>query len=440
MARKFLVPIDLTKQELQNARIQNLATAPSSPVEGQIYYDTDTNIVYFWNGTTWVSTQTDPYSYGSGVSTTLGITDSAADGTSTALARADHRHAGPGFGSPATLSFGGTTAEGSASTVSRSDHSHAMPAHDGAAHSAIKISDLAAPSADVSFGTYKITNLANPTSAQDAATKSYVDATASGLDVKASVRVATTEELASPPYAGGVIDGVTLVAGDRILIKNQSSAQFNGIFVVNSSPNLPSRATDFDTTAEVTAGAFTFVEEGTINADTGWVLTTNGTITLDTTSLAFAQFSGAGTYTASNGVLLTGANFTFAPKTDGGLNTGSSGAFVKLPTNSGLGTTSDGLAVGAGTGITVSGGNVAINTADSNGRVTRRYATSIGDTSATSFTITHNLNSLDVIVQVYTNSDGSEVMADISRTGVNTVSVTVASAPSSNQYRVVVVG
>jgi hypothetical protein len=440
MARKFLVPIDLTKQELQNARIQNLATAPSSPVEGQIYYDTDTNIVYFWNGTSWVSTQTDPYSYGSGVSTTLGITDSAADGTSTALARADHRHAGPGFGSPATLSFGGTTAEGSASTVSRSDHSHAMPAHDGAAHSAIKISDLAAPSADVSFGTYKITNLANPTSAQDAATKSYVDATASGLDVKASVRVATTEELASPPYAGGVIDGVTLVAGDRILIKNQSSAQFNGIFVVNSSPNLPSRATDFDTTAEVTAGAFTFVEEGTINADTGWVLTTNGTITLDTTSLAFAQFSGAGTYTASNGVLLTGANFTFAPKTDGGLNTGSSGAFVKLPTNSGLGTTSDGLAVGAGTGITVSGGNVAINTADSNGRVTRRYATSIGDTSATSFTITHNLNSLDVIVQVYTNSDGSEVMADVSRTGVNTVSVAVASAPTTNQYRVVVVG
>ena len=440
MARKFLVPIDLTKQELQNARIQNLATPPSNPVEGQIYYDTDTNIVYFWNGTSWVSTETEPYTYGLGVTTTLGITDSAADGASTALARADHRHAGPGFGSPATLSFGGTTAEGSASTVSRSDHSHAMPAHDGAAHSTIKISDLAAPSADVSFGTYKITNLADPTSAQDAATKSYVDATASGLDVKASVRVATTEELASPPYAGSVIDGVTLVAGDRILIKNQSSAQFNGIFVVNSSPNLPSRATDFDTTAEVTAGAFTFVEEGTINADTGWVLTTNGTITLDTTSLAFAQFSGAGTYTASNGVLLTGANFTFAPKTDGGLQADSSGASLKLQTNSGLATSVNGLAVGAGTGISVSTGTVAVDTADSNGRVTRRYATSIGDTSATSFTITHNLNSLDVIVQVYTVSDGSEVMADVSRTGVNTVSVSVASAPSSNQYRVVVVG
>jgi hypothetical protein len=442
MARKFLVPIDLTKQELQNARIQNLATAPSSPVEGQIYYDTDTNIVYFWNGTSWVSTQTDPYSYGSGVSTTLGITDSAADGASTALARADHRHAGPGFGSPATLSFGGTTAEGSASTVSRSDHSHAMPAHDGAAHSAIKISDLAAPSADVSFGTYKITNLADPTSAQDAATKSYVDATASGLDVKASVRVATTAPLtalSSDAEDGDTIDGVLLVAGDRILIKNQSIASENGIYVVQSN-NAPVRATDFDTTAEVTAGAFTFVEEGTTNADTGWVLTTNGTITVGTTNLAFSQFSGAGTYTASNGVLLTGANFTFAPSTDGGLQADSSGASLKLQTNSGLATSVNGLAVGAGTGISVSTGTVAVDTADSNGRVTRRYATSIGDTSATSFTITHNLNSLDVIVQVYTNSDGSEVMADISRTGVNTVSVAVASAPTSNQYRVVVVG
>ena len=139
------------------------------------------------------------------------------------------------------------------------------------------------------------------------ATKEYVDAVKTGLDFKDSVRLATTANgtLASAFANGQSVDGTTLSTGDRILIKNQSTASENGIYTVNAS-GAPTRATDFDENAEVTAGAFVFVEAGTQNADSGFVLTTDGTITVGSTSLAFTQFSGAGSFTAGDGLTRTG--------------------------------------------------------------------------------------------------------------------------------------
>tara|TARA_E500000178_G_C17029989_1_gene760089 strand:+ start:768 stop:2681 length:1914 start_codon:yes stop_codon:yes gene_type:complete len=137
------------------------------------------------------------------------------------------------------------------------------------------------------------------------ATKEYVDATKTGLDFKESVRVATTANItiSTALNDGDTLDGITLANGDRILVKNQTTGSENGIYVVAASP---ARATDFDENAEVTSGAFVFVEEGTVNADQGFVLTTDGSITVGTTSLAFTQFSGAGQIVAGDAMSKSG--------------------------------------------------------------------------------------------------------------------------------------
>lgn len=167
-----------------------------------------------------------------------------------------------------------------------------------------RLDQLAVPTANVSLNSRNLTNLADPVSAQDAATKAYVDAARQGLDAKDSVRVATTANVALTGATTTTIDGVTLAAGNRILVKNQTTGSENGIYVFAT--GAWSRATDADTSAKVSSGLFVFVEEGTVNSDSGWVLTTDGVITIGTTSLNFAQFSGAGQITAGMGLTKTG--------------------------------------------------------------------------------------------------------------------------------------
>lgn len=153
-----------------------------------------------------------------------------------------------------------------------------------------------------SMGGFGLTNVLNPVNPQDAATKSYVDAVSMGLDVKESVRAATTANITLSGTQ--TIDGVTLVVGDRVLVKNQTAGQDNGIYTVAA--GAWQRAPDADTSAEVNSGMFTFVEEGTNSASIGYVLTTPNPITLGTTPLTFAQFSGAGTILGGAGLVKTG--------------------------------------------------------------------------------------------------------------------------------------
>jgi hypothetical protein len=159
----------------------------------------------------------------------------------------------------------------------------------------------------IAMGTNKITGLGTPTDGTDAATKNYVDSAAQGIDWKASVRAATTAAvtLASDLENGDTLDGVTLATGDRVLVKNQSTGSENGIYVVKAS-GAPDRSTDADAGSELTSNFAVFVEEGTVNADQGYTLTNNGSITIGTTALTFTQFTGLGQIVAGTGLDKTG--------------------------------------------------------------------------------------------------------------------------------------
>jgi len=192
----------------------------------------------------------------------------------------------------------------------------------------------------VDVGNFRITALATPTQATDAATKDYVDTTAQGLDPKGSVQFASYTALPNYTYNNGAsgvgatitasangaltLDGGTPSAGARVLIKDETGAKqpYNGIYVVTATGSASAafvltRALDFDNNSpsgEI-PGAFVFVEEGTVNADTGWVCTTNSPVTVGTTNITFVQFSGAGSYTAGTGLTLNGTQFSISNTT-----------------------------------------------------------------------------------------------------------------------------
>ena len=263
-----------------------------------------------------------------------------------------------------------------------------------------RLDQMAAPTAAVSMNSQKITNLATPTAGTDAANKQYVDDTVASISWKNEVRVATTANgaLASAFANGQTVDGQVLATGDRILIKDQTTQTENGIYTVNAS-GAPTRATDADSDGDF-KGAAVFVASGTTNGGTRWVCNTTGTITLGATNLTFVQFGGGQTYTAGNGLTLSANDFN----------------------------------VGAGTGISVAADTVGIDTAV----VVRKYSATFGDGSASSYTITHNLNTQDVTVSVRQVSDNTFVDCEIQANGVNTVVLTFAASVASNALRVVV--
>lgn len=364
MARKYLTNIDLAKNELQNARTHNLAAAPSTPGYGQRYINTGDNTEYYWNGAAWIPTDAQKR-------TGIPLTNLATD----PLARANH-----------TGTQLATTISDLATTVK-----------------AYRLDEFAVPTADVAFGGKKITGLADPVSAQDAATMGWVQgqvqSAAAGIDSKASVRIVATANIAA--LSGlTAIDGVTPIAGDRILLTAQTTGSQNGVYV--AAAGAWSRATDADQNAEVTPGAFWFVEEGTTYGKTQWRCNNSGAIVIGTTALTIVQFGAAASYTGGNGLVLTGNDF----------------------------------AVGAGSGITVTADAVAI---DPN-VVVRKYAATFGDGAALTYAITHSLNNQDVMTQVRDAASNAVVECDITNTSATVVTLGFASAPALNSLRVVVQG
>lgn len=228
---------------------------------------------------------------------------------------------------------------------------------------------------------FKISNLQDGISAQDAVTKAQLDAAVQGWKWKEPVRAATTANITLS--GAQTIDGVSVIAGDRVLVKNQSTGSANGIYVAAS--GAWSRAADYDAASELVGGTV-FVSEGTANGNSQWTMTTDAPITLGTTALVWTQAGGGTSYTAGNGILISGGVISADPAV-----------------------------------------------------VARKASATIGDGSATTITVTHNLNTQDVAVSVKEVSSNAGVLVDWVANGVNTVQLTFGTAPSSGQYRATVI-
>lgn len=228
---------------------------------------------------------------------------------------------------------------------------------------------------------FKVQNLADGTNPQDAVTKAQLDAAVAGQKRKEPVRAATTANITLS--GAQTIDSVSVIAGDRVLVKDQTTGSANGIYL--AAAGAWTRATDFDAASEL-VGAVVFVSEGATWGNSNWQMVTDAPITIGSTSLTWVQSGGGTSYTA-------------------------------------------------GSGINISGGAIAVDPTV----VARKYSATIGDGSATTITLTHNLNTQDVSVSVRESTGNAGVLVDWVANGVNTVQLTFGTAPTTGQYRATVI-
>lgn len=257
--------------------------------------------------------------------------------------------------------------------------------------------------ADLDFlSASRILNLPNATTNQEPATLGQVLAAVEGISWKSSVRVASTANinLASP---GATIDGITMATGDRFLAKDQSTASQNGIYIWNGASTTATRALDANTFREL-EGAVVKVEEGSTNNNTQWRQTAvNGTI--DSSSVTWV--SDAASVAPASETVAGIAELATQAEVDAGTDT------TRIVTPAGLSAWS--------------------------GRI-RKASASVGDGSGTSFAVTHNFNTTDVVVNTFLISTGEEINCEVTRNSVNQVTVEFSAAPTSSSIRVVVIG
>ncbi len=377
-------PVDFEKLEALNLRFQQLSSAPGSPVEGQVYWDSTNHRLYIYNAnaTAWQLLATN--------SDLLGGQSSAYH-----LSRTNH------------------TGSQAASTIS--DLASVVQAY--------RLDQFAAPNTSVSMNSQKITNVANGTNPGDAINRSQLDAVIQGLDNKHTAEFASTANL-SATYSNGTsgvgatltatsnaaisLDGGSPALNDLVLIKDQTSGFQNGLYVVTqvgsgAAPFVLTRSDEMDTATEF-GGALVAVRQGSANGGSLYMANVSNSITVGTTSVLFTKLNSAVTLTAGNGISIVTNTISAVADPSGGLTVGASG-------------------IAAGSSIP------------------RKFGADIGDGSSTTITVTHNLNTRDVVVSVALKaSTYDEVLCDITHATVNTVTITFAVAPSSAQYRVTVIG
>lgn len=377
MARKFATNIDATGNQLLNVRLQNLASEPSGKKAGEFYYDTTLKKFGYWNGSAFYY-PTESTAVSEATNSTLG----------TVMVKGD---------------LGGT---GTAPTV---------------VHFAL--------TSDSSAGTHKITEVAEPTAAKDAANKEYVDSKVNGLSWKAPVKAATAAALPAVTGAGsgatrtltananGILeaDGIKIeTLGQRVLVKNQATEKDNGIYTLTTKGEagakfVLTRAADATSEAQLLQ-ATTIVEEGTVNKDTTWSLSTDPGFVVDTTALVFIEIQ-SGTAVKADEIYLHRSGATIELKPDA--------TVPAEPAENAV-------------------------TAEGEGGTRKKTFRLRGNAAVTEFTITHNLNTRQVMVVGQENSAGSATVPielDWEPTSANAVKIIFPTAPGKEtNYFVAVFG
>ena len=564
MARQFLTGLNLNRNELQNARIQNLGTDPSGAVTGQVYYNNVSNEMRIYNGTEWeaiglngvtasaaeinildgalltttelnilagatvttaelnildgatldvnelnvldgITATTAELNTLDGITATvnelnildgatldvnelnvldgmtastseLNILDGATISTSelnalsgiTGNVQAQLNDKAPinnpvftgTVTVPTSIVFEGSTPDENETTLTVADPSTdrtiTLPNASGTVIlDGNTVNDLTAPTASFDMNGQKIINVGTPTADTDAANKAYVDAARSGLDVKQSVRLSSTSSDGNVDLTGSTpttsLDSVALADGDRVLLKNQSDAAENGIYVFASSGSTYTRAADADQPSELNGGTFFFVEEGTENGDAGFVLTSDNPLTIGTDDLIFTQFSGTGQITAGAGLTKTGNTLDVGGTADRSTVNADTVdiASTYVGQNSIITVGSISTGTWEATDVAVAhGGTGASTAADARANLgaTTKYTAAntelVPSSGSVTWTVTHNLGIRTVVVQVYDLSTYESVEVYVERTDTNTVTLewNAAATVTANSYQVVIVG
>lgn len=415
---RVLTFLDLNKNELQNARLQNLAVAPANPVVGQVFYNTAAKAIWCWSGTAWDDISGDIRDVVKATGSPITVTIASGIATIDIVA-ASNLTAGTMSASD-KIKLDAATANNIATTLVMRDGSGNLFAN--------------------IINATKVTGLAAPTNPADAATKNYVDLAVQGIKAKSSVRVATTVNIALSGIQ--TIDGISVVAGDRVLVKNQTTGVSNGIYIVNAS--IWTRAIDMSTGDA--RGIYCFVEEGSTQADTGWLCISDlGSDLIGTNNLNFTQFSGAGQFIGGAGLVRTGNTFDIvAADSSMTINSDSIGVKVDGVT---IITTALGISVKDGsitaaklssgiTDTTMVGGAGAIlgvkfYTPVTGTTVSRTFATTVNIGGNVATTVTHNLNSRNVNVEVLDATTNEKLIVDVVAATLNTVTITASGATFS---------